>query len=184
MAINPVAQIPMLPSSGALVDSSQRITAPWSLFFTNLVSTVKGLVSSVSNLQQNVAFSVWQSVTQTLVAATITKVNFQTKEFDLTSAFDTTLMRYTPKVAGYYSITSGVYVQTATSGLLYLYKNAGVYKYGEYVGTNEYISTLSCLVYLNGTTDYVELYVYSAVANTISIGQPGCWFQGVLVARA
>ena len=183
MSFNAPAQIPQQPNSAAITDSTGRVSTPWALFFNNLVLTVKGLVSSVSNLQQNVAFSVWQSVTQTLVAATVTKVNFQAGEFDLGAWFDTTLMRYTPKVAGYYSITGGVYVGSPAAGLIYLYKNGVVYKYGEYT-PSEYISTLSCLVYLNGTTDYIELWVYSSIANTVQTGQPGCWFQGVLVARA
>ena len=192
MSFNAPAQIPQQPNSAAITDSTGRVSTSWSLFFNNLVLTVKGLVSSVTNLQQNVAgltatkpcFSAWQSVAQTLPAATVTKVNFQTVEFDTTTAYDNTLMRFTPKVAGYYQISAGVYVTAAGGGLLYLYKNGVVYKYGEYA-TSEYISILSCLVYLNGTTDYAELMVYGGAAvNTTSNTIASTYFQGVFVNKA
>ena len=183
MATPTPSVIPQQPNNSVITDSTGRMSTPWTLFFNNLVNTVKLHAASILSLQQNVAFSAYQSVAQSLTAAVVTKVNFQTKEFDLTSAFDTTSMRFTPKVAGYYSITGNVYVGSPASGLIYLYKNGAVYKYGEYT-PSENISTLSCLVYFNGTTDYLELWVYSSIANTIQTGIPASCFQGVLVARA
>jgi len=70
-------------------------------------------------------------------------------------------------VAGYYQINAGVYVYSnaGTTSLrsISLYKNGGAYKRGTFLVTTpprETMLTYSSLVYCNGTTDYLEIYVY------------------------
>lgn len=49
------------------------------------------------------AFSAYQSSAQTLSSGTITKIEFQTEEFDTDNCFDNAInYRFTPNVAGYY----------------------------------------------------------------------------------
>ena len=99
----------------------------------------------------------------------LAKFALDTKDFDLSGWFDTTNNRFTPQQAGYYQINFGLveaggalpdgdYVQ------MYLYKNGA--HLPNYVGytsaqtgssTHDVSLSDSCLVYLNGTTDYVEL---------------------------
>ena len=65
-------------------------------------------------------FSAYQSITQTLSNATLTKIQLQTEEFDTNSNFDsTTNYRFTPTVAGYYQVNGVVNIQ-GTAGNNYV----------------------------------------------------------------
>ena len=60
-------------------------------------------------------FSAYQSVSVTLSNTTFTKIPFQTKVFDTSSAFDNiTNYRFQPLVAGYYQCTAGYSISIAT----------------------------------------------------------------------
>ena len=139
------------------------------------------------------AFSAYRTGTQgSFSSATYTKVQVQTEVFDTNGNYDnSTNYRFTPTIAGYYQISAGV-VATGTN-LNYLQaiiqKNGANYAQGNYVTTasSEGGSTVSCLVYLNGSTDYVELYAYLSVTSgtgTIyggAIPQAQTYFQGSMV---
>jgi hypothetical protein len=113
------------------------------------------------------AFSAYASVSQTVTSTTETKIQLNVEEFDTASCFDnTTNYRFTPNVAGYYQI-NGILRGAATTALnlifLSLYKNGAAYIRGsEYpyavAGGPAAQVSISALVYLNGTTDYLELY--------------------------
>ncbi len=101
---------------------------------------------------------------QSITSATYTKVQLNTKLFDVGSTFDaTTNYRFTPNVEGYYQMLFSVNT-IAASGATYmlsaLYKNGVAACYGNYAPTvgQEGISTGAKLVYMNGTTDYLELF--------------------------
>ena len=75
------------------------------------------------------AFLAYSNADQTVTDAALTKVQFQTEEFDTDNAFDnSTNYRFTVPTgkAGKYYVTTSVYFE-ATSGIdrtvLYLYKN-------------------------------------------------------------
>lgn len=127
------------------------------------------------------AFSYYQSVASSLTSATATKVTYTTSEFDTTGGMYAS-SRFTPTISGYYQISGGFYVTNATTCVAYLYKNGSVYKAGNQTNTNGQAAYISCLVYLNGSTDYVEIYGYQAAAtqNTLT-GQQLTYFQGVMV---
>ena len=78
------------------------------------------------------AFSAYQSTAQTLSSSTITKIQFQTKEFDTASAFDnTTNYRFNPQVSGYYQVNSVIQVNSASTNMYAaIYKNGTNYKQG------------------------------------------------------
>jgi len=136
------------------------------------------------------AFSAYQSAGTTYGASTPTKVAFQVKEFDTNSAFDnTTNYRFQPTVSGYYQISGTVCGNAASSYLVAaLYKNGAVYKSGSSYGTTGVTpnSSIAALVYLNGSTDYVELWVQAATGGTTStgVGLSGTFFQGIFVRGA
>jgi hypothetical protein len=121
------------------------------------------------------AFSAYRTGTQgSFASATYTKVQLNTKLFDTASAFDnTTNYRFQPTVAGYYQVNYSV-VATGTA-LNYLqacaYKTGSIYAQGNYVTTasTEGASSGSCLMYLNGSTDYLELYAYATVTGTFTV---------------
>ena len=119
------------------------------------------------------AFSAYNSGTQSVSGSTDTKVIFNTEEFDTNSNYDNaTNYRFTPTVAGYYQFNTNVY----HSGAAYAYINLKFYKNGSafieanrisYTGQAEING--SGLIYLNGSTDYVEVYVRSQGA-AITLG--------------
>ena len=137
------------------------------------------------------AFSAYQSTLQSVSIGVYTKVQLQTEEFDTNSNFDsTTNYRFTPTVAGYYQINGCVTAPSAAGGAYFIpaiYKNGSVYKIG-FISTaaGPYQASVNSLVYLNGSTDYVELYVqqnYSTAVNT-STGISSTYFNGSMARGA
>ena len=116
------------------------------------------------------AFSVYSTAGQAIAATTATKVQLNVKEFDTNNSFDaTTNYRFQPTVAGYYQVNGQVEVQSQAAGelTLYIYKNGSVYRAGGDVNATTYSLTVSTLVYLNGSTDYIELWVWNATAKNL-----------------
>jgi hypothetical protein len=134
------------------------------------------------------AFSAYASGVTNTPNATFTKIVLASEEFDTASCFDTSLSRFTPNVAGYYFVCGGVSAGYATQ-ITTIYKNGSEYKRGVQVSSaGAYLSgtTASALVYMNGSTDYVELYWYQASGSTVnsSAVQASTYFQGFLARAA
>ena len=155
-----------------LVAGSNTITLPAS------TGTVLTSVSPASDLPSSIkgpAFSAYLSTNQTLASpTTFTKITINTEEFDTASCFDSsTNYRFTPTVAGYYQVNGTINFNSSatnpTGAITAVYKNGSLYK--QAVGASSTSSTsptVSCLVYFNGTTDYIELYAwYSSGSGTI-----------------
>ena len=134
------------------------------------------------------AFSAYQSSAQTLSSATLTKIQFQTEEFDTNSCFDsTTNYRFTPNVEGYYLVSGHVQPDASyTAGIQAIYKNGSVYKYGSYNANATGVSqpSVTCLVYLNGSTDYVEFYGSFTTGQATVATSAFTWFQGHMARAA
>jgi hypothetical protein len=135
------------------------------------------------------AFSVYRGgANQALVTATFTKVQLSTEEFDTNSNFDnTTNYRFTPTVSGYYQISGSVGLTgTNTRILCAIYKNGSEYFRGVDASVNVSQVVVSGLVYFNGSTDYIELYVLGTFVGTsdIASGQKYTYLTGALVRSA
>lgn len=131
------------------------------------------------------AFSVHSPNSLAFTANVAKKLQFGQKEYDLTGAFDAvTNYRFQPAVAGYYQI-SGSFSISVTSGevVALILRNGLAYKRGSFP-TQGNGSQVSALVYLNGTTDYVELWGQTSVSQNASNSQSDTYFQGVLVRAA
>jgi len=140
------------------------------------------------------AFIAYANDAQTISTATFTKVQCNTEIADTNSNYDhSTNYRFTPTVAGYYQITAAVGWTTAPAnadGFISLYKNGSIYRYISNrttpTSSNRFLAG-TCLMYMNGTTDYVELYVYQNTGGNLtavagSNQRRECpEFQGVLV---
>jgi hypothetical protein len=131
------------------------------------------------------AFSAYQSSNQTLSSTTFTKLQFQTEEFDTANAFDsTTNYRFTPLVAGYYQISGGLLVNSsATSIRLAIYKNGTSFK-NLALTNSALVSAMysSALVFLNGSTDYVELYGYLTTGQALDASSASnVYFQAAMI---
>ena len=127
------------------------------------------------------AFSVYKSAAQTLSGATWTKITFDTEEFDTNNNFASS--RFTPTVAGYYQLNGQVSNGLNTQTVPAIYKNGTIYKAGVNF-SNGYGSVVSTVVYLNGSTDYVELYGYFASGGNTGSGVESTYFNGVMVRPA
>jgi hypothetical protein len=173
-----------------LVAGSNTITLPAS------TGTVLTSVSPASDLPSSIkgpAFSAYLASNQNLTASTFTKVTINTEEFDTNSNFDsTTNYRFTPTVAGYYQVNGTVNFNSTANNptvtITVLYKNGSLYK--QAIGASATSATcpiVSCLVYLNGTTDYIELYAwYSGGSGTVYAtgGAQQTYFSASMVRSA
>ena len=130
------------------------------------------------------AFSAYQSSAQTLSSATFTKLLFQTEEWDTNSNFASST--FTPTVAGYYQVSGGLAIAAANTGIrVAIYKNGTVFKYLSY----DYSAAAgaaygSALVYLNGSSDYIELYCRIAVGQALDALLYATYFQAAMARSA
>jgi hypothetical protein len=107
------------------------------------------------------AFEAIADGTQVISSGAYTKVLFPTENFDTNNNFASS--RFTPTVAGYYYITGASTFSTTGETVLAPYKNGSLYRYlWDNSLTSTYGFTVSVLMYLNGTTDYVEFYLYQS----------------------
>jgi len=129
------------------------------------------------------AFGAYQSTLQALPAATYTKINFQTEEFDTHNCFDNaTNYRFLPTVAGYYQLNASMALSAGSSeGYILFRKNGSAIKAGNDIGGTAYGVTVSSIVSLNGSTDYVEVWGYSGTALNTSATQSSTYFNGCLL---
>jgi hypothetical protein len=103
------------------------------------------------------AFSAYPSATTSLAQFTVTKITYGTEEWDTNSNFASS--RFTPTVAGYYQVNASTSLASAAAlTYIYIYKNGSAYKSGNLVTASNW-TIVSCQVYLNGSTDYIEVYV-------------------------
>jgi hypothetical protein len=134
------------------------------------------------------AFSAYANASQSISATTYTKITFNVEEFDTASCFDsTTNYRFTPTVAGYYQVNLVVASNGNNSHWAIIYKNGTGVKYGapNSAAVNiGYGASISVLVYMNGTTDYIEAYTYIASAATITNNATNTYFQASMVRAA
>ncbi|MDA8326793.1 MAG: hypothetical protein M0033_11325 [Nitrospiraceae bacterium] len=151
------------------------VLAPTWAYFSQMIDSVNALQAQVNNLQGQVAFDkcrIYQAHAQSLPIYTWTKVTLDTSDFDTDSIADVaTNHRITPKKAGYYMVSFSL-ASNATDGMVFyagLYKNGAIYtEPGTPPGSaNNFVISGGDLVYCNGTTDYLELWAYSAGSNTI-----------------
>ena len=147
------------------------------------------------------AFSAYMSANQSISQNTWTKAQLNTKEFDTANCFDaTTNYRFTPNVAGYYQVNFCLWgSSTSTYGLAVagsIYKNGSFYKratvnlLGGSAGStplNEIGTQLSAVIYMNGSTDYLEFYGYEygySANGIIEGGQPYLTTASAVLMRA
>jgi hypothetical protein len=149
---------------------------------SNFTQTLPAASGEVMVSGNQPAFSAYQSVAQTLASNTYTKITFTTEEFDTNNNFASS--RFTPTVAGYYQITGCVSVATSFCTIYpTIYKNGGLFKFGSGMQTSA-IASVSSLIYLNGSTDYVEIYANFSIGQNTQHLEAYTWFNGSLVRAA
>lgn len=172
--------------SGPSTNSNQTITIP----------DATGTMMVSGNMP---AFSAYQSTQQaSLTAGVLTLLQFQTKEWDTGTCFNNTgstvtlngvsapQYSFAPNVAGYYQITCGSAVASSVVYMfMTIYKNGSSYK--RLNNTNS--ATVagingSALVYCNGTSDYIQVYLQQGGNQQLVNAIDHTYFQAVMVRSA
>ena len=134
------------------------------------------------------AFNAYKTSNQSISATTFTKVSCDVEEFDTNNCYDTSNNRFTPTVAGYYYFGGGVVLTSGspTRAILSIFKNGSEKKrmFDSAVTGVAGGATGGCIIYMNGTTDYAELYTYWNASVTITGNQVECNFYGSLMRSA
>jgi hypothetical protein len=126
-------------------------------------------------------FSAYDTNAVVITANVFTKLDFTTENWDTDNAFASS--RFTPLTAGYYSV-SGMIGSSPTAAEAVgwaIYKNGSIWQYGASIGTvagSKYVSG-NIIVYLNGSTDYIELYGTASYNATIGGGASIRYFAAV-----
>ncbi len=136
-------------------------------------------------------FFVGRSGTQAIAASTVTKVQLNSESFDTGAYFDNaTNYRFTPLVAGYYFIAARTtYETTWVSGsniATVIGKNgSGVFSgaYTVSLVTSAVSVSVMATVFLNGSTDYLELFAFQsdAVSRNLDGDSSATFMTGYLV---
>lgn len=122
------------------------------------------------------AFRATNSSNQSITTNVNTKVSFQTEVFDTASCFNNTgstvgsipAYAFLPNVAGYYYVSLTLSHNWSGAGSAistYIYKNGSI----DTASTIKFVSSVgpwggqnaNSIIYLNGTTDYIEAYALS-----------------------
>jgi hypothetical protein len=145
------------------------------------------------------AFLAYVSSNQSVTHNTSTKIQFATEVYDTASCYDnSTNYRFTPNVAGYYFTSLTIrYGFSGAAGkqldnVLYVYRNGSAYLMSEHsfvMGTGNVSSLhVTGLIYMNGSTDYIEGYFlpYDYTASSTQIiysgtGPYSSYFSSVLI---
>ena len=128
------------------------------------------------------AFSASANTNQSISQNVSTKITFGTEQFDTNTNFASS--RFTPTVEGYYVVNAGMILVQGSSSLtqLQIYKNGAIYKVFAGAFSTEGYLVGSVTLYMNGSSDYVEMYAYgNGTSPTIQGGADAAatWFTGV-----
>ena len=158
----------LINSAGATGTGSMTIQGPNTN--SNQVLTIPDATGTAMVSGNMPAFSAYLASSQNVTSTVLTKVAYDTKVFDTNSNFSSN--RFTPTVAGYYQVNVTVCGQsTATMSVLlgYIYKNGSSYRAGvNLTVTANARAAISDLIYMNGTTDYLEVYARVDGTGTVS----------------
>jgi len=141
------------------------------------------------------AFSAYQSTPQALSSGVFTNIQCQTESFDTGGCFNNTgstvtlngistpAYAFAPNVAGYYQVNLSINCTSASSLELIttIYKNGTIVSYvSDVIGSLTRNSNGSYLIYLNGTSDYIQFYGYVNTNMNVSLA----FFQAAMIRSA
>jgi len=171
-------------TSGSVIIAAPAVAGSTTLTLPTTSGTVLTSANTFAN-GTGPAFSAYAGTGTTVATATFTKILFDTEEFDTNNNYASS--RFTPTVAGYYQISAGFNSTSGTTGtnnVIGIYKNGAWNKIGSTAVGGTYF-TISNLVYLNGSTDYVEIYLYqNSGGNFVTGTNITSNFSGVMVRGA
>lgn len=144
-------------------------TALRKITFANFGNTPSFLARNDGTTTQSISDNTWTEVT-----------NFNTEEFDTNSVYSTSTCRFTPQVAGkYFFYTNIFYTSTLPSNSVFvgISKNGNItgnantdYLFASTTTGSSYGYQGSCILNLNGTTDYVSVFAFQTSGGTRTLG--------------
>lgn len=149
-----------------------------------------GLVLTGANLNnQQVTFSASANATTAAATSTAVKVNLGFEEFDSHGFFNPSTSRFQPTIAGYYFFTGQIGIVMPTAGTnctAGLGKNGSVARWGNTIVQPGNRTSVQGMFHLNGTTDYVELFIFHTTGSTqnVNMGSDTTYLSGFLVRAA
>jgi hypothetical protein len=175
----------LIPSASATGSGTMTLAGPSTN--SNQTVTIPDATGTMMVSGNMPAFSAYASATSSSITSGVdTKVLFDTESFDTNNNFASS--RFTPTVAGYYQINTTIrFNGTYTSSGFILFKNGGNVGYlGTTASSSDTIKSGSSLQYMNGSTDYLEIYVnMTGTGLTVGSGNPNTnYFSGSLVRAA
>jgi len=155
------------------------------------ITNSSGSITITNSQNTGPAFFAYLTTNQSITSGSFTLValnSVSSPGFDTNSNFNTSTYLFKPTVAGYYQINGSVN-SAASSGVSrlipFIYKNGSVYAQGNdfsSVPASGGQSTISTIVYLNGSTDYIQLYTYiNAVSAAIQSGSAYTFMSGSMI---
>jgi hypothetical protein len=122
------------------------------------------------------AFQAYRSGDQSIAnASTFTKIQWNGENFDTDNCYDSsTNYRFTPNKAGYYMVTHYIKTSGNTAGrvICNFFKNGSellLRGFDGTVGNAEYVVGGNATIYLNGTTDYIESFIWMNASTTRTV---------------
>lgn len=105
-------------------------------------------------------------------SATTAKLVLDTVDFDPDGLWDAGNTKFIPKRPGYYWVNLSAVSTAGTSFNALIYKNGALHAKGPRTNTSYgWGENVTALVYCNGTTDYLEPYLYTAAAVALEAGR-------------
>ena len=180
-----IALTPNASGTGTLTIAAPNTSTDRTLTLPDETGTI---ISSTSSQVAGPAFFASASGGgQSVATGTYTKVEVASEAFDTNSCYDNSTYRFTPNVAGYYRVDGRVYWQNSvTSSTANIYKNGASYitRYDQGTYAN-LMQECGAIIYMNGSTDYLELYCLHNQGSNVSIWTgTGTFFQACLVRAA
>jgi hypothetical protein len=160
-----------------------------------VTATFPGATGTVMVSGNMPAFSYYATSDQAFSNATSTKVTYPTSLYDTTGGmYNSSTSRFTPTVAGYYQVNAffEYYSSGSTAARsITINKNGGSYRRSQQQTAATNANTLafvSAIIYMNGSTDYLEIYAYQStggsLSNASSNGQNYNCFEACLIRAA
>lgn len=155
----------LAPASGGGTANFLRADGTWAVPPTPAVPASADIcLSSMDGTGQTFTFS----------AAVFRQLTLQTAIFNPAANYNTSTGRYTPTVAGVYEINGTIQTPNISAfGIPAIYKNGAIVASGTYISSASAAgqrTSVTALIYMNGTTDYLELWGYSSAAGTTAAG--------------
>ena len=155
------------------------------------------VLTSASSIVQNTGavFKAYTSANQSIPHNTLTKVLCGVTLYNEGNFWDTATSKFTPNTSGYYQINASGRLSSNTNQYLQIFvrKNGNPLLSQMLVivgnGSGEIQVSICDVVYLNGTTDYLELYAYqydytSTGARNLFSGASDTFISGHLIRTA